>query len=795
MSDCSKPIEGADYWCDEPSNTPDENTTYYRVKCVSIAGESVNVEAKHNKQSFEVKKSNLFLMDTAENYKGKSDVSCLAACNIASVSQFLVKRLSDRAIYSTVGPILVANNPYQWIDELISPKLLAEFQNTGDVGKMEAHPWKIARLAYTRFKQQKRSQCVVMSGESGSGKTETSKLVMKYFAGGANNPLEATNPIVESLGNASTLLNDNSSRFGRLIVLNLDKNGKAIRYSIKPFLLEKSRVVGQSPGERNYHIFYQLVKGADSAERTKYKLKAVTDYKYLSNGNECKHKIDDAAEFKTVKNSFKAIGVPDDHVEFYFRTISAILLLGNIEYEACDIDGTPGSKIKNMDVVDDIIELLGCTDIAPRFKELLQFKIMAAREGEIKKPFTLTDARVCADSLARALYERVFLVVIEELNNISSGTNKSVGLKRSSSAARDFSAESSEPVIALLDIFGFEDLAHNSLEQLLINLTNESIQKFFFGVIFDHQKKLLIDENIKFKPNLEYSSNKGIIDAIDTGLLAKLGDMCGSGQNKPEVFYKAALEVDKKIIKRTLGVKDDQFSIVHTVKTVSYEAEEFMTRNMDILPGFFVKIFQETESPTSQLPRLFDDVPVVIGKLPKGSFICDQYKTSLNNLLATLEQSDCAFVRCIRPNDTKSKLTYVPKSAERQLTSLSIIESFKAMSQGFPVQQSFKDFCVINFLSDKGDLLQNVRSHCEDVLGAESATTFAIGNTKVFVSHVGSQTLSDNLAVRTRDLSRVCGQFETAWRFYKFNSETLPIYLPGLDRMNARARALLNAPA
>jgi len=797
MSDVTNPQVGAEYWCSNQANAPDDLTSYYKVRVNEVSTNSVNVTDIKTKKTFDSPRNTLYICDGATDYKGKSDVSCLQATNIASVSDFLVRRLRDRSIYSTVGPILIANNPYQWIDELISPSLMNKYQSTSDPSNMEAHPWKIARLAYTRFRQNNKSQCIVMSGESGSGKTETSKLVMKFFAGGQNNPLEATNPIVEALGNASTLLNDNSSRFGRLIVLNVNKSGVATKYQIKPFLLEKSRVVFQSPGERNYHIFYQLVKGADSSEKAKYKLGQVTDYRYFSHGNDCKHKIDDAAEFQTLKKAFSLVGVPKENVEFYFKTISAILKIGNLKFELKSTDGQDGSKLTgdSMKLIEEIIELLGCKDIRERFVELLEYKIVQSRDGEIKKPMTLADSQVCADSLARALYERIFLTVIEELNDISSGAgaSDSLGIKRSSSAARDFKDESAEPVIALLDIFGFECLEHNSLEQMLINLTNEQIQKFFFGVIFDHQKKLLEEEQIKFKPDLTYNSNRDIIDVIDAGVLGILGDMCGSGQAKVDAFYKSVLNLDKKIVGRTLKVKDDQFTIKHTVKDVSYEAEEFMMRNMDILPGFFVQIFQDTEDPGSHLPRLFADVPVVIGKLPKGAFIADQYKRSLVSLLDTLERSDCAFVRCIRPNDTKAKLTYVPKSAERQLEALSIIESFKALSKGFPVQQAFTDFLTINFLSAKGSASDNVRSHCTSVLGAESAETFAIGTTKVFISHNGSQKLSDNLVIRTKDLSSVCEMFENAWLFYRFKEDILQIYEPSYLRFNARARAIANS--
>lgn len=798
MSDVTNAQAGGEYWCSDQAHAPDDMTSYYKVKVNSASGTNVNVTATSGKKdTFDTAVKNLYITDTAANYKGKSDVSCLQATNIASVSDFLVKRLQDRCIYNTVGPILIANNPYQWIDELIAPALLVKYQNTADPSGMEAHPWKIARLAYQRYKQNNKSQCIVMSGESGSGKTETSKLVMKFFAGGQNNPLEATNPIVEALGNASTLLNDNSSRFGRLIVLTLNKQGTATKYQIKPFLLEKSRVVFQSPGERNYHIFYQLVKGADSAEKTKYKLKTVTDYRYFTHGNDCKHKIDDAAEFQILKKAFSTVGVPPANVDFYFRTISAILLIGNLKFEIKSVDGQDCSSLTaaSAAIIPDILDLLGCQDVGERFVELMLCKIVQTRDGEIKKPYNLNESQIAADSLSRALYEKIFLKVIEELNDISSGgsTGGGLAMKRSSSAARDFNEDDDTPKIALLDIFGFECLEHNSLEQMLINLTNESIQKFFFGVIFDHQKKLLEEEDIKFKPDLSYNSNKALIDVIDAGILGQLGDMCGSGQNKPDAFYKAVLNLDKKVVSRTLKVKNDQFTISHTVKDVSYEAEEFMLRNMDILPGHYVQIFQDTAGDDTQLPRLFADTPVVIGKLPKGAFISDQYKKSLESLLATLNKSDCAFVRCIRPNDTKAKLTYVPKSAERQLEALSIIESFKALSKGFPVQQAFLDFLSVNFLSTKGgDPADKTRKHCTNVLGPESATTFAVGKTKVFVSHTGSAKLSDNLVNRTRDLAVVVKAFESAWDYHRFNEFQFVTFEPSLDRFTARARAVLN---
>ncbi|XP_058515799.1 LOW QUALITY PROTEIN: myosin-A-like, partial [Ochotona princeps] len=409
--------------------------------------------------------------------RGIPDIGHLAHKNCAAVLDFLRARYMEDLIYTTADPLLIATNPFRDLQNT-GPQWIQKYHaSTSPEPPKEPHVFQIARTALERLHSFDSSQTIIVSGESGAGKTEATKQLMAFLAYVKNErkgniriqeAVMAANPILEAFGNAKTTRNNNSSRFGRFMQLQVGPEGGILYGFIRNFLLEKVRVTQLGVDERSYHVFYQLLSGASTSLKTTLHLLRPDEYVYLK-GSGCYlcPNTDDAADFRVVGQTFEKMNFRPDEVNSIWSILSGILLLGNVEFQKKETEGVPDAADLTPEkkaLLSQCCELL-FIDSKIVEKEFL-FNMRVIGNQEIQSPVSVSKAQVNRDSLAKALYEKLFDWIVLRLN-------------QRIQPPRWF-----QIVIGLLDIFGFEVFQHNSLEQLLINITNEKLQKAFIQIVF-----------------------------------------------------------------------------------------------------------------------------------------------------------------------------------------------------------------------------------------------------------------------------------------------------------------------
>lgn len=395
----------------------------------------------------------------------------------------------------------MAINPFKNLGNT-TDEWVEKYRNVQDLRQLEPHIFYTSRRALDNLYEYKQNQTIIVSGESGAGKTEAIKQMMRFFAVGSKgdhsiqDAIMAANPVLEAFGNAKTIRNNNSSRFGRFIKLQVSRDG-GIRFgSVLSFLLEKSRILTQDENERSYHIFYQLIKGAPEDMKKKLHILDVKDYKFINPKCIDADGIDDVGDYKLVLKSLEDMKLSQQQIETIFSIVSGVLLMGNVEFTKADLPGFDDaaeiSSASKRDF-DTACELM----FLDKFKveQALLEKITFAGGSEIKGRWKCEEAKVLAASLSKAIYEKLFEWIINNLNKIiepEGGFDKFIGM---------------------LDIFGFEVFKNNSLEQLFINLTNEMLQSNFVNIVFKREAELYVSEGIP-APVIEYTTNYKVSSTI-----------------------------------------------------------------------------------------------------------------------------------------------------------------------------------------------------------------------------------------------------------------------------------------
>lgn len=458
---------------------------------------------------------------------------------------------------------------------------------------------------------------------------------MRYFAAAKSgsmdlriqNAIMAANPVLEAFGNAKTIRNNNSSRFGRFMQLDVGKEG-GIKYgSVVAFLLEKSRVLTQDEQERSYHIFYQMCKGADPAMKQKYKLKQLTDYKFINPLCLDAPGIDDVAEFEEVCQSFKSMNLSEDEVSSIWSIVSGVLMLGNVEISAVKeggIDDAAAIDGESLAVFNDACNLLFLD--AQRVKEELTIKVSYAGGNRIEGRWKQQDGDMLKSSLAKAMYEKLFLWIIKALNKNIKPPN------------------GFQSFMGMLDIFGFEVFKNNSLEQFFINITNEMLQKNFVDIVFDRESKLYRDEGVSTK-ELVFTSNAEVIKVLtakNNSVLSSLEDQCLAPGGTDEKFLSNCKNMFKGSTKfKPAKVSPNiNFLVNHTIGDIQYNAEGFLFKNKDVLRAEIMEIVQQSENPV--VKQLFEGIVMEKGKMAKGLLIGSQFLNQLQSLMDLINVSRCS---------------------------------------------------------------------------------------------------------------------------------------------------------
>ncbi|SCU93908.1 LAFA_0F18866g1_1 [Lachancea sp. 'fantastica'] len=660
-----------------------------------------------------------------KNFDRIDDMSELTHLNEPSVLYNLENRYADDVIYTYSGLFLVAINPYSNI-RIYSPDYVSLYHGSPKEDN-KPHIFAIAEQAYQNLLTLKLDQSILVTGESGAGKTENTKKILQYLASitcedklspdttheSFERKILQSNPILESFGNAQTVRNNNSSRFGKFIKIEFDELGKINGAHVDWYLLEKSRVVEQGSQERNYHIFYQMLSGMSAQELRKFGIdsSSIRDYRYLRGSNASIPGVDDTQDFHALLASFKVIGFAENEVNAVLTCIAIVLLIGNIEFVS-----ERAEQASFKDGVENLCQQLGVTE-ADFKTAVLSPKAKAGKDWVVQAK-NAQQARFILNSLSRSLYEKLFSHVVQKINeNLDHGSM-------------------TENYIGLLDIAGFEIFKHNSFEQLCINYTNEKLQQFFNHHMFVLEQNEYIKENVQWS-YVDYGKDlQSTIDLIERksenpGVLPLLDEESILPKSTDETFYSKLISFcDDKSSKFKRSKKDRSFILKHYAGEVEYNVEGWLSKNKDPLSANLLQLLSNS---SNDLIRHFYGSNESRASSFKTS--SHRHRVQLSSLLDRLSSTEPHFVRCIIPNDKKKAHEFNRKLILDQLRCNGVLEGIRIAREGYPNRIFFKEFFQrYKILSDEYRYSNNSKKNCEIVLSALhlDPALFKVGNSKLF---------------------------------------------------------------
>ncbi|XP_062922041.1 unconventional myosin-Va isoform X3 [Mobula hypostoma] len=678
---------------------------------------------------------------------GENDLTALSYLHEPAVLHNLKVRFMDsKLIYTYCGIVLVAINPYEQLP-IYGEDIINAYsgQNMGD---MDPHIFAVAEEAYKQMARDERNQSIIVSGESGAGKTVSAKYAMRYFATVSGSASEAnveekvlaSNPIMESIGNAKTTRNDNSSRFGKYIEIGFDKKYRITGANMRTYLLEKSRVVFQAEDERNYHILYQLCASKHLPEFKDLQLRPAQNFNYTNlGGNPVIEGIDDAKEMMNTRQAFTLLGINESYQMGIFQILAAILHLGNVAIKANDRDADNCFISPNSEHLVIFCDLLG-VDYEQMAHWLCHRKIITGSETYIK-PMPRFQALNARDALAKHIYASLFNWIVHHVNKAL----------RASVKQHSF--------IGVLDIYGFETFEINSFEQFCINYANEKLQQQFNMHVFKLEQEEYMKEQIPWTL-IDFYDNQPCINLIEAklGILDLLDEECkmpkGSDDTWAQKLYNTHL--NKTTLFHKPRMSNRAFIIQHFADQVEYQCEGFLEKNKDTVYeeqisvlkasklNLLAELFQEEKqvsSPTEGRPPVAR--ATVKSAKPRAlqpskehkKSVGHQFRNSLHLLMETLNATTPHYVRCIKPNDDKFAFTFDPKRAVQQLRACGVLETIRISAAGFPSRWTYQEFFNrYRVLMKQKDVLSDKKLTCKNVLEKliKDQDKYQFGKTKIF---------------------------------------------------------------
>ncbi|XP_026153683.1 unconventional myosin-Vb isoform X2 [Mastacembelus armatus] len=672
---------------------------------------------------------------------GENDLTALSYLHEPAVLHNLrVRFLESNYIYTYCGIVLVAINPYEQL-QIYGEEVINTYsgQNMGD---MDPHIFAVAEEAYKQMARDERNQSIIVSGESGAGKTVSAKYAMRFFAtvGGSSNDsnveekVMASSPIMEAFGNAKTTRNDNSSRFGKYIQIGFSRNYHIIGANMRTYLLEKSRVVFQAEDERNYHIFYQLCASASLPMFTDLSLSSAEDFTYTSLGeNIFIEGVNDAEDFRKTREAFTLLGIKESSQSNIFKVIASILHLGNIEI--CGERDGESCRIAKDDLhLKHFCRLLG---VEPQQMEhwLCHRKLTTASETYVKK-MSSKQAINARDALAKHIYARMFDWIVEHIN---------VALHTSSKQ---------HSFIGVLDIYGFETFEVNSFEQFCINYANEKLQQQFNSHVFKLEQEEYMKEQIPWTL-IDFYDNQPCIDLIEArlGILDLLDEECkvpkGTDQNWAQKLYQKHSSSAHFQKPRMSNIS---FIVIHFADKVEYQCEGFLEKNRDTVYEEQINILkasefqliadlfhEKDEAPPLKTARVNVRPAKTVPKAPNKEHrktVGLQFRSSLHLLMETLNATTPHYVRCIKPNDYKEAFSFDSRRAVQQLRACGVLETIRISAAGYPSRWTYPDFFSrYRVLMKKSDMTSaDKKLVCKNLLETliKEPDMFQFGKTKIF---------------------------------------------------------------
>ncbi|KJE93900.1 myosin IA [Capsaspora owczarzaki ATCC 30864] len=671
-------------------------------------------------------------MSLLENRIGVADAVLLEEVNEDAMLQNYHARFKEDQIYTYIGDVLVSINPYHSMN-IYTPEFINEYRGR-NLYELPPHVYAIADETHRAMKERNADQCIIITGESGAGKTEASKLIMQFIAAVSGDGAEVhrvkkqllqSNPILEAFGNAKTLRNDNSSRFGKYMDIQFDFKGDPVGGIITNYLLEKSRVVTRTEGERSFHIFYQLLSGADQAVLNELALERDANaYKYLSS-SKCLvvPTIKDDKEFAATRAGLEVCGFTKDEIQSIWRILAGILHMGNI-----GITGSgENSSVSTKDIAQKAADMFG-TDVAS-LSAAITFRTVETQGDSVKSPLNVAKAEYARDAFCKAVYSRVFSWVVSRINDSIRVTSR----ERTT-------------VIGVLDIYGFEIFKHNSFEQFIINHCNEKLQQIFIELTLKAEQEEYVREGIKWTP-VTYFNNAIICDLIEaprTGILSLLDEECLKPGNTSDDSFLQLL--DKQIVRhdhydsrtksKNRTIDDKAFRLKHYAGDVDYNVAGFMDKNQDLLFKDVPRVLFASKN--ALLKSLFPEGEAKKGVLQRPPTAGTQFKRSVAELTTNLTSKSPHYIRCIKPNEEKRSRVFDENLVRHQIRYLGLLENLRVRRAGFAFRQDYPRFlqrykmlCPQTWPVWKGQEKEGVRLILNH-LGV-TGDNCAYGNSKIFI--------------------------------------------------------------
>ncbi|CAF0913604.1 unnamed protein product [Brachionus calyciflorus] len=680
---------------------PDDNEGFVRASVKQELGEECLCVLDNGKQ-IKVPKDDIQRMNPPK-FSKVEDMAELTCLNEASVLYNLKDRYYSGLIYTYSGLFCVVVNPYKNLP--IYTENIVDLYKGKKRHEMPPHVFAIADKAYRSMLTEREDQSILCTGESGAGKTENTKKVIQYLAhvaakastkttghlrdaGELESQLLQANPILEAFGNAKTVKNDNSSRFGKFIRINFDQSGFIAGANIETYLLEKSRAIRQAKEERTFHIFYQLLKGASAKDRQEYLLDDLKSYNYLSNPYIPIQGVDEVEEYNNTIKAMHIMGINNEDIISIVRTVSGVLQMGNLQFK--QERQSEQATLPDNTVAQKVCYLFGL-NVTDFTRSLLKPKLKVGRDF-VTKAQNKEQVEFAVEAIAKAIYERMFKWIVQRINK---------SLDRSKRQGASF--------IGILDIAGFEIFQLNSFEQLCINYTNEKLQQLFNHTMFILEQEEYKREGLEWK-YIDFGLDlQPTIDLIEKpmGILSLLDEECLFPKATDRTYcdkLNASHSLHPKFGKPSFKSTYD-FSIIHYAGKVDYSADQWLMKNMDPLNDNIVALLQaSSDSFTREIWKDAEivgmavtegaDNPTFGQRTKKGMFrtVGQLYKEQLFKLMSTLRNTNPNFVRCIIPNHEKRAGKIDSPLVLDQLRCNGVLEGIRICRQGFPNRIPFQEF-------------------------------------------------------------------------------------------------------
>ncbi|XP_038979493.1 myosin-6-like isoform X3 [Phoenix dactylifera] len=710
---------GSHVWVEDP------DIAWTDGEVVEVNGDRIKVNCTSGKM-VTAKLSSVYPKDAEASPCGVDDMTKLAYLHEPGVLQNLKSRYDMNEIYTYTGNILIAVNPFRRLPHLYDSHMMEQYKGAA-FGELSPHPFAVADAAYRIMMNEGVSQSILVSGESGAGKTESTKLLMRYLAymGGraavegrtVEQQVLESNPVLEAFGNAKTVRNNNSSRFGKFVEIQFDQRGRISGAAVRTYLLERSRVCQISDPERNYHCFYMLCS-APQEDIERYKLENPRTFHYLKQSNSFElDGVDDSKEYLATRRAMDVVGISSDEQDAIFRVVAAILHLGNIEFsEGKEIDSSVPKDEKSWFHLRTAAELFMCDVKA--LEDSLCKRIIVTRDESITKSLDPEAAALSRDALAKIVYSRLFDWIVNKINN---------------SIGQD---PNSKSLIGVLDIYGFESFKTNSFEQFCINLTNEKLQQHFNQHVFKMEQEEYTKEEINWS-YIEFIDNQDVLDLIEKkpgGIIALLDEACMLPRSTHETFAQKIYQTFKthqRLSKPKLARSD--FTIRHYAGDVTYQTELFLDKNKDYVVAEHQALLSASKCPfvSGLFPPLSDDS----SKSSKFSSIGSRFKQQLHALLETLSATEPHYIRCVKPNNLLKPAIFENINILQQLRCGGVLEAIRISCAGYPTRRTFDEFI------DRFGILapEVLDGSCDEITAAQrllekvNLKGYQIGRTKVFL--------------------------------------------------------------